>query len=171
MSLAMMCTVLVVNVGFTAWEHHQARRLDSDLLRADARHTLSDVALTVAVIGGWQLAVAGHAWIDTTVAVVVAAFVLYLAYALFRRSVPVLVDHIVVEPEELTAVVGAVAGVADVRRVRSHQAGSQKLIDIVVSVDGELSTSESHAIADAVEEAVRQRVGEAQINIHIEPLD
>ncbi|HZA29383.1 MAG TPA: hypothetical protein VE735_07380 [Gammaproteobacteria bacterium] len=44
--------VLVVNIAFTVWEHHQAEHLDSDLLRADAGHTLSDVAVTLVVIAG-----------------------------------------------------------------------------------------------------------------------
>lgn len=170
-SLILMLVVLVINVGFTVWERDQANRLDSDILRADAGHTLSDVALTLAVIGGWQLAASGHKWIDTLSAIVVAGFVAWLAYSLFRRSVPVLVDHMVIAPEELSAIVEPVSGVAGITRIRSHQAGSEKVVDIVVSVDGALTTAESHAIADAVEAAVRQRIGDAHVNVHVEPAD
>ncbi|MBI2993820.1 MAG: cation transporter [Gammaproteobacteria bacterium] len=170
-SLALMLIVLVVNVAFTVWERRQAERLDSDLLRADAGHTLSDVAVTIAVISGWQLAATGHPWIDTLAAIGVAAFVAWLAYSLFRRSIPVLVDSMVIDPQELSEIVQPVSGVAGVSRVRSHQAGSEKVIDIVVTVDGRLTTAESHVIADAVEAAVRQRIEGAQVNVHVEPAE
>jgi len=54
--LVLMLGVLAVNITIAIWENRWARRLDSDILRADARHTLSDVLTTVAVIAGWQLA-------------------------------------------------------------------------------------------------------------------
>jgi cation diffusion facilitator family transporter len=161
--------VLVVNIAFTAWEHYQAEHLDSDLLRADAGHTLSDVAVTLVVIAGWQLAAMGYAWVDTVFAVGVALFVFYLAFSLFKRSVPVLVDHYVVDPDELRAIVRPVVGVTTVTRVRSHQAGSTKSIEVVASVAADLTTTQSHAIADAIEEAVQKRYPDAEVSVHIEP--
>jgi cation diffusion facilitator family transporter len=171
LGLALMLLVFIVNIGFTAWEHRQARLLDSELLRADAKHTLADVALTIAVIAGWQLAAAGHVWIDTLFALGVAGFVGWLAWSLFRRSVPVLVDRIVADPDELSAIVRPVAGVAGIRRIRSHQAGSEMVIDIVLSVEGAMSTADSHAVADEVEAAVQRRFIGAQVNVHIEPAE
>ena len=51
--MMVLLVALGCNIGLTAWEHYWARRLDSDLLQADAKHTLSDVLTTIAVIGGW----------------------------------------------------------------------------------------------------------------------
>ena len=50
---------------------------------------------------GWQLAARGYRWLDTLASLVIAGLVLYLAYRLFRRAIPVLVDQIVASPEEL----------------------------------------------------------------------
>jgi cation diffusion facilitator family transporter len=168
-ALLLMLAVLCVNVVFTAWERRQAEKLDSDLLRADSGHTLADVGVTVSVIIGWQAAAHGYYWLDNAFALTVSAFVLGLAYALFRRSVPVLVDRIVVEPEALEATVRAVPGVATVKRVRSHQAGSESFIDVVVTVRRDLSTGDSHAIADAIETVVRQRFQGTGVSVHVEP--
>jgi divalent metal cation (Fe/Co/Zn/Cd) transporter len=78
-----MLGVLVVNIAVAIWENRWARRLDSDILRADSRHTLPDVLTTVAVIAGWQLAAHGYRWLDALASIVVAAMILYLAYGLF----------------------------------------------------------------------------------------
>ena len=91
--LAIMLGVLVINILITIWQHRWAKRLDSDILRADATHTFADVLITSVVIGGWQLSAMGYAWVDRLCAIGVALLVFYLAYSLFRRAVPVLIDQ------------------------------------------------------------------------------
>jgi cation diffusion facilitator family transporter len=167
--LAVMVAVLGVNLGVSLWEGRWARRLDSDLLRADARHTLSDVLMTVVVIAGWQFAARGYAWLDTVFTIGISGFVLVLAYGLFKRVVPVLVDRIATEPEIVLDVVGAVPGVRKVQRIRSRWVGSTPTIDVVVSVDPDLPTVEAHAIADAIETALRKQCDVEDVTVHIEP--
>ncbi len=143
-SLGVMLGVLTLNVGVASWESWVARRVDSDLLRADARHTISDVLVTTAVIAGWQLAARGHHWADAVAAWVVAGLIFWLAYGLFRRAIPVLVDQSLIPPEALRAVVDGVPGVRATRRVRSAGRGAQGKIDVVVCVDAACSSRESH---------------------------
>lgn len=167
--LAIMVGVLGVNVGLALWEGYQARRLDSDLLRADARHTLADVLITVVVMVGWQCAALGYLWLDTVFALGVAALVLLLAYSLFRRAIPVLVDRIAAEPEIIAEVVHAVPGVHTVQRIRSRWVGSSPVVDVVVTVNPMLSTVAAHAIADAIEKALWQKCAIDDVTVHIEP--
>jgi cation diffusion facilitator family transporter len=168
-SLALMIGVFGVNIALAIWETRRARALDSDLLRADARHTLSDVLVTALVIGGWQLAARGYLWLDTALTLVVSGLILSLAYSLFRRAVPVLVDHVAVDPDALKAAVDSVPGVRTTRRVRSRAGAAAPRIDVVVSVDRELSTEDSHCIADAIEQALRTRFASEEVTVHIEP--
>lgn len=167
--VAVMVGVLALNLAMAGWENYWARRLDSDLLRADAHHTLSDVLTTVAVIAGWQLAAHGYPWIDRVVALLVAALVFYLALGLFRRAVPALVDRAAVDPAALIETVAAIAGVREVRRVRSRAIGNRLLADVVVAVDGSLSTAESHRVADAVERVLAEKWGVDDVSVHVEP--
>jgi cation diffusion facilitator family transporter len=168
-TLAVMFGVLGVNIAVAIWETRRAHDLDSDLLRADSRHTISDVLVTVLVIAGWQLAARGYVWLDTVLTWVVSALILALAYGLFQRAVPVLVDRIVVDPEDLAAVVAAVPGVRATRRVRSRAGQAAARIEVVVSVDRELSTEDSHEIADAIEQALRTRFASEEVTVHVEP--
>ncbi|MDH3844752.1 MAG: cation diffusion facilitator family transporter, partial [Myxococcales bacterium] len=92
-AVGVMVVVLAVNIGLTSWENAWAKRLNSDILAADARHTLADVLTTIVVIVGWQLAARGYPWMDTICALGVSMFVLFLAFGLFRRAVPILVDR------------------------------------------------------------------------------
>jgi cation diffusion facilitator family transporter len=167
--LAVMLGVFGVNVVVSAWQGSWARRLDSDLLRADARHTFSDVLVTTTVIAGWQSAARGLLWVDRATALAVAGLILFLAFGLFRRAIPVLVDHSAADPDELRAVVEAIAGVRSARRVRSRGRGREGRIDVVVTVDPSLSTPASHRIADEVERALATRFETRDVTVHVEP--
>lgn len=167
--LAVMLAVLALNIAVSIWEGRWARRLNSDILHADARHTLSDVLTTIAVIAGWQLAARGYHWLDGLTSLVVAALILYLAYGLFRRAIPVLVDESVASPEALSDAAREVEGVRETRRVRSRAGGSGPAIDLIVSVDPQLSTAESHAIADEIERVLGERFAARDVTVHIEP--
>ena len=55
----------------------------------------------------------GHPWLDTVFALLVASLVTYLAYGLFRRAIPVLVDGISHESEAIVDLVRDVDGVTE----------------------------------------------------------
>lgn len=168
-ALALMLFVLVVNIGLSAWQRRWAQRLGSDILLADANHTFADVLTTIIVITGWQLSARGLPWLDTACALGVSALVMYLAYSLYRRVAPVLVDEMAVEPEKLTDAIAAIAGVCEVRRVRTRWIGSERSADIVVAVENALSIEESHQIADAIEAVLEADFGIEDVTIHVEP--
>jgi len=167
--LAVMLGVLATNVAISTWESWQAEVLNSDLLRADARHTLSDVAVTLSVIAGWQLGARGHAWADTALAVAVAVFVLWLAWGLFARAIPQLVDQAATDPLELASAIGDIPEVREVRRVRTRKAGEGLAADVVISVDSTLSTEKAHEVADRVERLLQARSGIQDVTVHVEP--
>lgn len=168
-TLGIMLAVLAVNTVIASWQRYWARRLQSDILLADANHTFADVLTTVVVIGGWQLSARGYPWLDTACALAVAMLVMYLAYGLFKRALPALVDQYAVEPERLARAVKEVAGVRSVSRIRSRWLGAHPAIDMVISVAPNLSTTEAHEIADKIERLLEERFQTRDISIHIEP--
>jgi len=168
-TLPLMLGVLAINVALASWEGAWARRLSSDILGADARHTFADVLTTIVVIVGWQLSVRGYPWLDTVCAIAVAAFVLALAFGLFRRAIPILVDSIAVEPEAVGDVARAVHGVRGVKTVRSRSTGGSTAIDMIVTVDSGITAADAHAITDAIEEELRAHLSIDDVTIHVEP--
>ena len=169
LELFIMLCVLIINIVVTSWQHMWAKRLDSDILRADATHTFADVLITITVITGWQLSAIGYTWVDRLCALGVALLIFYLAYNLFRRAVPVLIDEYAIDPVELSNIIKTVPGVKKVYRVRSRWIGKTRAIDLVISVDSTLSTEESHTIADTIESLIEKQFGTTDISIHVEP--
>lgn len=164
-----MLSVLVINILITSWQHMWAQRLDSDILRADATHTFADVLTTIFVIIGWQLSAIGYVWLDRLCALGVACVIVYLAFNLFRRTLPVLVDEYAINPEELISIIKKVHGVKSVYKVRSRWIGNACAVDLVISVDPALTTEDSHTIADEVESLIEKSFDVTDISIHVEP--
>jgi len=167
--LGVMLGVLCVNIAVATWQRKWAIRLESDILQADASHTFADVLTTIVVIVGWQLSAAGYVWLDRLCALAVAGMILFLAFKLFQRAAPILVDEFALDPEVLTASIEEVSGILEVRRVRSRWIGSEKAVDLVIAVDSGLSIEESHHIATEVELHLEREFGVEDISIHVEP--
>ena len=94
---------------------------------------------------------------------------LVLAFGLFRRAVPVLVDRIVVEPERIAEIAGSVPGVRNAKSIRSRSTGHSSAVDLVVIADSDMSTEAAHAIADEIEDKLRDELFIEDATIHIEP--
>ena len=167
--LGIMLAVLGVNISLATWQRMWARRLQSDILLADASHTFADVLTTIVVIAGWQLSSLGYLWLDRVCALAVAALVLYLSYSLFKRAAPILVDQFAINPELLSQTIKNVAGVCEIKRVRSRWIGSDKAIDLIISVDPKLTTDDSHKIASSIERLIEEEFDVSDISIHVEP--
>lgn len=167
--LTLMLGVLAANIALTIWQRHWAKRLNSRILAADASHTLSDVLTTLVVITGWLLSANGYGWLDTLTAIGVAALILYLSFGLFREAVPVLVDAMAIEPERLIKAIQGIDGVIDVPRVRSRWIGSERAVDVVITVAPELTTVEAHEIADRIEQRLKLHFEVADTSVHVEP--
>ena len=167
--LGLMLLVLLLNLSVSMWERHWAKKLDSDILFADAQHTFVDVITTVLVIVSWQLSAMGYVWLDKLCAIGVACLVLYFAFGLYQKVFPILVDGFAIEPSLLTKTARQVNGVKEVRQVRSRWIGNSKAVDLIIAVDASLSIIESHDIAHQVEDLLVAKFNVADVSIHVEP--
>jgi divalent metal cation (Fe/Co/Zn/Cd) transporter len=88
---------------------------------------------------------------------------------LYKRALPGLVDEFAIDPRELTVAVRSVSGVESVKTVRSRWLGTNRAVDMVITVDRELSIADSHEIADSIESLIEEHFDVQDISIHVEP--
>jgi cation diffusion facilitator family transporter len=167
--LIILALTLTINIGLTVWPHYWAKRLDSDLLQADAKHTVSDVLTTFAVIAGWQLAARGYAFFDTVVAILIALIILYMMVKLFLGAIPILVDYSRYKPEEMKRVVQGIDHVEAVQQVRARSARNGGSADVTVTVDATLTMAQAHAVTELIEQALLAHFGFDDVVVHVEP--
>jgi cation diffusion facilitator family transporter len=169
LGLGIMLFVLAVNICLSLWQSFWAKKLDSALLDADASHTFSDALTSIAVIVGWQLAAQGFYWLDTVFAIIVAVIILVLAYRLFLKSIPILVDKSLLDQSRIVSRVISIPEVLSVGLVRTRNDGQVNFADISVKVNADLSLEASHDLADKIEFLLAKEFNIDDTTVHIEP--
>src|SRR5437867_3247565 len=111
------------------------RRYGSAALQANAVHFASDLAGSVAVLGGLLGVRAGWKEADSAAALFVALLVLAAAARLMRRNVDVLMDRVPSEAQEIASrAIRSLEPPVQLRRLRMRQAGSKQFADVVIGV-------------------------------------
>ena len=169
--VALLAATGIVNVAVVAYERRQARRLGSQLLMADAAHTLGDLFVTALAVASLFTARAGLVWGDPVLAILVAGLIGWSGYQILRVTVPVLVDERGADAARIRDAACAVDGVAAAPVVRSRtNATGTVFAEVTIIVDGGTSVEAAHRIADAVELSVSGALGgSADVMVHIEP--
>lgn len=167
--IAVLAGTLVVNTFVATYESRRGRQLNSEILLADAAHTKADVFITTGVLAGVLLARGGYWYADPIVAMVVAGVIVWLAYGIVARSVPVLVDRHAVPSPDIQAVAEHIPGVVQAYDIRSRESHDQRFAELTIAVDGNASVESAHRIADAVELQLRQELRLHQVIVHLEP--
>jgi len=169
MQLAVLILALGVNVLITWYEHRRGTELGSELLVADAAHTRADVFITAGVVVGVLFARQGLWWIDPALAIVVAFVIVWVAYRIVVRTVPVLVDQRAIPTGHIQETAQAVPGVKRAYGIRSRGAAPVRYAEVTIAVDRNANVQEAHAIADAVEERLKRDLQLAEVTVHVEP--
>ena len=171
-SFAVLLGTLIVNIVVATWERRAGRRLKSPFLIADSRHTLSDVFVTISVIGGLVAVRLGYPIADLILAVVVAGFIAWGAWTVIEEAVMRLSDVAVVPAPEIEQAARSIPGVEGIHNVRTRGGDGLTWVDLHIQVDRRLSVAEAHEIASRVASQVEQAIGEpADVTVHIEPAD
>jgi cation diffusion facilitator family transporter len=168
------CASIAVNEWLYWYTLAYARRVRSDMLRANAWHHRTDAISSIVVLIGIGGTLAGLPYLDAVAAFVVAVMIARIAWELGFDAARELVDT-GLEPERLAAVretILNVGGVRDLHMLRTRSMGGTVSTDVHVLVDPYISVSEGHLISVKVEQELKQRIDEIEdVTVHIDPED
>lgn len=169
-SFVVMVGTLAINLAVTVYERRCGQRLHSDILRADAAHTLSDALVSVGVIVGLVLVAMGLPMADPIMALVVTAFILASAVSVFRRALSTLADHARIPAEDIQAIACGLPGIEEVHCVRTRGTESEVYCDLHLLVCPDMTVRAAHALGDELEAQVKERFPNVnEVLVHIEP--
>ncbi|MDJ0534503.1 MAG: cation diffusion facilitator family transporter [Xenococcaceae cyanobacterium MO_207.B15] len=176
--LSLLVVVLGVNIFVAVYEGKVGRRIKSAILVADAKHTMSDIWVTLLVIGGlvgvWQAKVLNFPqlqWLDVVLAFPVALLVFRSGWEVLQDNLPWLVDEIAIAPETIHGIVMEVPGVINCHDIASRGVlGRQVFVEMHLIVDAP-DVATAHKITEEIEARLSSRYAPIRVSIHIEPPD
>jgi cation diffusion facilitator family transporter len=151
------------------------RKHQSIVLEADAKHLITDVWTTAAVLAGLILVgLTRLAIFDPLVALMMAANIFWTGLSLVRRSFDGLMDHAlpVAEQEMLRkAIEMNLRPGMTYHALRTRQAGAHRFVDFHLLVPGSLTVNEAHTHSNLIEDAIRAALPGVEAAVHIEPIE
>jgi cation diffusion facilitator family transporter len=165
-----MIVTLVINLWVVRYESREARRLNSEVLLADALQTRGDVWTSLAVIAALAGARLGWPILDPLAAIVVAGFIGYAALQIATTTTRILSDEMVMSEGDLEAVVMSVPGVLGCHHIRTRGSPDHVFLDLHVWLPAETPLKEAHSLSHVVKDRIMASYPQiADAIIHIEP--
>jgi cation diffusion facilitator family transporter len=165
-----MAATVAINLWVVRYESREARRLNSEVLQADAMQTRGDVWTSLAVIA----ALAGARWgwpiLDPLAAIVVSVFIGYAGVQIATTTTRILSDRIVISEADLEGVVMSVPGVVGCHQIRTRGSADHVFLDLHVWMPPDMPLTDAHALSHVVKDRLMTKYPQiADAIIHIEP--
>jgi cation diffusion facilitator family transporter len=162
--------VLGINIFVAFYERRIGQQVGSPILLADAQHTMSDIWVTISVLGGLvSIWIWNFQWLDVLLAFPVALLVIWSGWSVLKANLPWLVDEMAIAPEAIHEAVMQVPGVSNCHNIASRGlVGRQVFIEMHLIVNAE-DVETAHHITEAVEAKLEELYGPVRAMIHVEP--
>lgn len=169
-SFAVMFVTLGVNLAVVRYEASAGRRLNSELLLADAVHTRSDVFATVGVLFSLLVVWLGHPLLDPVAGVAIAVLIGHTSYEIARDMTGILADRVVIDEEQIRQAVMGVPEVLGCHHIRTRGSLDHVFLDLHVWLPADARLREAHRVSHVVKDRLMERFPQiADAIIHIEP--
>ena len=150
------------------------RKTNNILIKANAEDHLNDVFTTASVLIGVVAGFFNIFWVDGVVALIIAVRIFVIAVGIFLDSYDVLMDKSI-SKETKIKVYDLIKKHEEIKRVthfNSTPVGYRYQISLTIFVDGNMTTFESHKIADDLEKEIIKTFPEIYLAvIHVNPMD
>lgn len=173
--------VLAIVVAIKEYYYHyikkKGKETNSSTLQADAWHHRSDAITSLTAFVGISISLImgeGYESADDWAALLAAGIILYNAYVILHPAISEILDEnrheeVVNDIKQLSK---EVEGVEYIEKCYVRKSGMNYLVDLHLTVDGQLTVSQGHGIAHRLKDAIQLQMPDvADVLIHVEPDD
>lgn len=171
-SVLILLSTLFINIFVAYYENKQGEKYNSSFLIADSIHTKSDIFVSIGVLTTLICIRIGlPPIIDVFVSIIVAGFILYAAYEIFKDSYNVLIDSKILDEENIKDVVmKSFNNVKDVHKIRSRGGKDYIFLDMHIKVNPNLRVTEIHSLVHDIDKMIKTKDDRViETIIHVEP--
>jgi len=174
-TLIVLGVIVIIKEVFYRIVSKKSEITNSSSLKADAWHHRSDAITSAMAFIGISIAVfmgPGFETADDWAALFASGFIIYNAYLIFRPALGEILDenlhHEVVN--QIRLISKTVPGVIDTEKLHVRKSGMKYLVDLHLTVNGDISVTQGHDIAHVLKDKIQEEMPHiADVLIHVEP--
>ena len=172
--LIVVCIItIIVKLFLYIFTNKIAKKYNNLLIRANSKDHINDCVITTFNLISVILSYYNIYYLDGIVGILIALWIIISSFKIFRESYNVLMDKSI-STEEKEKVLKIIARHKEIKKVihfNSTPVGYKYYISFTIYVDGNLSTFESHKIADDLEKEIIKEINEIYLAvIHVNPI-
>ncbi|MCR4689859.1 MAG: cation diffusion facilitator family transporter [Lachnospiraceae bacterium] len=163
---------IVVKEAMYRYTMYYAKKMNSDVFKADAWHHRSDAFSSIGSFIGIEMARIGFPFMDPMAGLIICLLILKVAFDISKDAISKMLDTSCPPEleEDIRTFVTSQSGVERVDLLHTRQFGNRIYCDLEIAVRGELTLTEAHAIAEEVHDAVEQKYPNIKhVMIHVNP--
>ncbi|WP_294156591.1 cation diffusion facilitator family transporter [uncultured Clostridium sp.] len=148
-----------------------SKLINSPSLKADAWHHRSDSLSSIGALIGIVGSILGYPILDSLVAVVICIIILKVSFDIFMQSITQMIDQSASDDivQEIEDKINSVDGVKNIDNLKTRLYANRIYVDVEIAVDGDLTVTEGHDIADAIHDLIEQNSAIKHCMVHVNP--
>lgn len=171
--LVITCFITIgVKLFLYLYTRASAKKYENILLNANMNDHRNDCIVTTFTLISVLLTLKGIYWFDSLTGVGISIWIGFTGFKFFIESYNVLMD-VSIDSKTTDLILDIVNSYQDIKQVQSINStpvGYKYIIVIVICVDGNMSTFDSHSLADSVEKSVSELDNVYKTIVHVEPI-
>lgn len=170
LALIVSMIATAMNGGLSYFMARSAHQNGSIALEGDSKHLLSDVVSSIGIVIGLFLAeITGWYILDPILALVVALFLIKMAYTVLMRTCRDLMDSRCPQSEEkIKEVMNGQTGYLEYHDLRTRRVGEVVYAEMHVCVNAGSTVAEGHELTERIERALKDVMPNLVVMIHLE---
>ncbi|MCL7384496.1 MAG: cation diffusion facilitator family transporter [Thaumarchaeota archaeon] len=162
----------VVNSGIAYMLLKESKMRYSPAFEGDAKHLFSDVLSSIAIWVGLAIVYfTGYLFIDSLLAIGVAAFITRIGLDLIIKSSNYLMDPASREADKkIREILESHRNLfSEYHELKTRRSGNMIFSELHLVVSDTMTVKEAHDIADHLEEEIKKELPDVNLTIHVEP--
>lgn len=172
--LIVVCLVTIITkLLLYIYTHALSKKFNNLLIEANAKDHRNDCFVTTFNLIAALLSLKNILWFDGVVGIGISIWICYTGIKIFIESYNVLMDKAISEEDKkkVLAIIDKHPEVKKIQHFNSTPVGYKYQISFTIYVDGNLSTYESHEIANNLEKEIAKEIEEVYLTvIHVNPI-
>lgn len=160
-------TTIITKFSLYLYAHHVYKIHKNILIEASAKDHRNDCFVTLGTLISIICYKLGITYMDGIVGIIISLWILYTGIKLFIESYDVLIDSSLDEEtkNKIIEIIKSHKEVLDIQHFNSTPVGYKYMVSVSIFVDGNLSTFESHEIADSIEKEIKKKIKKVHLTI------
>lgn len=171
--IAVMLFSIAATLALVTFQRSVVKRTGSIAVAADSAHYTGDVLVNAGVVASLLLdLLLGWPWVDAAFAFAIALYLARNAYRLGMTAFDQIMDKEMPEADRarICEIALAEPGALALHDLRTRVSGPNRFIQMHVEVEGGITVTAAHDVANRVELAVGAAFASAEVLVHIDPL-